>query len=504
MAMVISGARWGISAVAMALVFPVMINRLGAASFGYWAALTAPTSMSGLVGFGIAPAIVSLMGRAIGAARAARTEDECGAGLSAAGAYVAAGMTVTAAAAVAAFIAGWLVASPIVSALNVPASEAVAAVNLFHAAVVGLSFALLGNAVSAQVDAIGRVELTALGTGLLSVTNSALLLVALLVSPTFDALALVVLTTGVLSIVVPAVLLVISKAYVVLRWMRWQRIATWRMVRLAPALGGASAASALIDPLVKWSLGSAVGPIPVAAYEVSWRVVTVVTGVFTASLYPLLPHVAAGVGEGRYEELLRTVDRSVRAVTGLAFPTLAALAVASAPLLDVWLRGAVPAGTVTSLQLLSAASFLVVATTPAYQALQGSGRGLRVLTVQLVTLGVVAVVLGLVITTPYAFGVAYLVAVACATPVADLHFATVFGWAALKSMLRATLPALAPSLVVVAVPLFAQLLGGGSVWQLVTTGLVWCLVLVAVARLGLLGDAGLAERLKIDSLSRRS
>ena len=75
-AAVVSWLRWVASVAVMLLVFPIMIARMGTQGFGLWAALTAPTNMTALFGLGVAPAVVSVLGRSLGSARASTGDPE--------------------------------------------------------------------------------------------------------------------------------------------------------------------------------------------------------------------------------------------------------------------------------------------------------------------------------------------------------------------------------------------------------------------------------------------
>jgi O-antigen/teichoic acid export membrane protein len=493
-AVIASGARWIVSIIFMGLVFPVMIHRLGVRSFGLWAALTAPTSMMGLVGFGVGPAMVALIGRSVGTARAAETDDECDRALSYAGGLIVAGLVMSALAAIVAVGLGVWIAPAMARLLHVPPSQMAGAIRLFRASSFGLACLLIGACYSSQIEAVGRVDLSVFGYGIVSVANSAFLLVAILLSATFDALALVVVATGIMSVVLPVALCFRSRASVLVAWYRFDRSATKAMLRLAPGLGGANAISATFDPMIKWSVGSALGPLPVSAYELSTRVVSVVSGVFTSLLYPIMPHSAVDVGRGERAGLTSTVKTAVRRVTVLGFPTLVAVAAGCGPLLALWLGSGVPGGTATSIRIVCVGAALSMATLPAYQALQGSGHGNRVLSVQATTLAGIAFVVAILVPAgvkpAYVGALAFSFGVLLATPVADAQYGVVFGKAALWGALRATLAGIAPGLVVLPWVFVVRALGGGAWAQLGALGLAWAATVTAVARLGILGDMG--------------
>jgi len=493
-AVMASGARWIVSIIFMGLVFPVMIHRLGVRSFGLWAELTAPTSMMGLVGFGVGPAMVALIGRSVGAARVAESDDERDRALSYAGGLIVAGFVMSALAAVVAVGLGVWIAPAMARSLHVPPSQMAGAIRLFRASSFGLGCLLIGACYSSQIEAVGRVDLSALGYGIASVANSAFLLVAILVSPTFDALAVVVVVTGIMSVVLPVALCVRSRASVLFAWYRFDRRATKALLRLAPGLGGASAITASLDPLVKWSVGAAIGPLPVSAYELAMRVVSVVSGVFSSLLYPLVPHLAIDLGRGEKAGLTSTVTTAVRRVTVLGFPSLAAVAAGCGPLLALWLGSGVPNGTVTSIRIVCIGAALSMATLPLYQALQGAGHGNRVLSVMATTLAGVAFVVAILVPAgvrpAYVGALAFSFGVLLATPVADAQYAVVFGKAALWGALRATLAGIVPGLAVLPWVVLVRALGGGPWTQLGALGLAWAATVTIVARLGILGDMG--------------
>lgn len=479
--------------IAMAAAFPIMLGELGAASFGLWAALTTPTSMMGLLSVGVVPATVSLLGRAVGAARTCEGDDQTTRALDRAGALIAGTMTVSAASAVLTLVIGLPAAPWVVELLAVPRDLVPDAIFLFRAATICLGAMLIGACFAAQLDATGRVDLSALSWGLVATLNAVFLLVAVMVSPGFVALGVVQLMTAVTNVVVPLVLLSLSGSLGLWRWIRLRRSVLAEFFRLAASMGGASAMGAALDPLVKLTVGSTVGPVPVGAYELAARVVQAGSGMFAAVVYPLLAHVAAAEGQGRRAEFVGTVANTVRRVTCVAFPTLVALGVGAAPLLALWLGEDTPPGTVGSVELLSLAGLGTIAALPSYQALSGVGKGLRVLAVQAVTLGAASVVLCLVAVGVLEAAATAALPVACGFAVGAtmtlLQYRLEFGKGAAAAILSATRRGALGGLAIVPPVVIGRLAGAGERIQLVLVIAAWVSAVAVFGRGELLSMA---------------
>jgi hypothetical protein len=200
------------------------------------------------------------------------------------------------------------------------------------------------------------------------------------------------------------------------------------------------------------------------------------------------------LGGGEREALIDTVTVAARRVTALGLPTLAAVAAGSGPFLLLWLGSDVPSGTATAIKIVCVGFALSIATLPAYQALQGAGRGVRLLSVQAVTLaGVAVVVVALVpmgLTTTYIGGLAFTLGVLLATPVADAHYGLVFGRQALSSALRASLTGVGPAAAVLPWAFIVSRMTASPWAQLGAVACAWCLAVTVVVRLGILGEFG--------------
>ena len=163
----VSGGQFAASAVLMTLVYPVMLRELGVQMFGWWAVLTSPMGLTAVAGIGLQPAIVSLLGRSLGRARA-----ECGETGKAAhhlrrgGSYALAGLVFSGVAALTAMVIGWWIAPMAVQAIHVPVDETAGALLLLRASVTNLAVMVLSAAITAQAEAANRVDLTALATGI--------------------------------------------------------------------------------------------------------------------------------------------------------------------------------------------------------------------------------------------------------------------------------------------------------------------------------------------------
>ena len=263
---IVSWVSWFVSFLVLLLVFPLMIVRMGMQGFGLWAGLTVPTNMAALFGLGIAPAVVSVLGRSLGQARASAEDPEASEHLSQAGSCARAGLALSLATGCVAVLVGIAIAGPIVDLIHVPAVERTAALFLFRASSFCLGGMLVGGGISAVLDAVGRVDLDAIATGFVTVANALFLLAAVLIRPDFHSLAWVSVATAVTNVVAPAALLVGSGGSVLLRWGALDWTAVKRLSGLAASLGSAGGIGALVDPTVKWAVGALGGGVPIAAY----------------------------------------------------------------------------------------------------------------------------------------------------------------------------------------------------------------------------------------------
>ena len=476
-----SGTQFIVSMVVMALVFPVMLSRLGGSMFGWWAALTAPTSLADLFGFGLSPAVLSLLGRSLGSARSAVSYREVEANLSRAGRYAAAGVMLSLLAGAATLALGWWLAPLAVSLLHLPENQVGPGTTLFRASMLSLALMIVGSSLTAQIDAVGRVDLSSLSNGLLRVLNGVLVLVAVLASPGFQSLAGVVAVVGVLSILIPGVLLRVAGVTALMPWYGLTRASLKEVLRLSLSLGSASAIGSLIDPALKWSVGWGFGPLPVAAYELASRVVTAVAGLFRALLYPLLPLLASHHGSGQLQEATAAVTAAVGRCCRIAYPTLAALAVGSSPLLALWLNGTAPKGSASSVVVLCAGSAIGLAAVPAYYALSSGGFGRRILSVSITYAVVSAAVIGALLALSLAPGtsaaLAYAGGAAAAAVTTVVAYGRTISRPAALSLLHSTARGLAPAAFVAIVGLVCVLAIPVAQLQLVALGLLWAVAI---------------------------
>lgn len=474
-----SVARWVVTVAVVVVVFPLMLSRLGTDRFGLWAALTTPTSMLALAGLGVGPATVVLLGHRLSAALVSEDARAAESALRRAGGVCAAALLLSLLAAAVALVVGMMLTQPALDVLGVRGRGEEERF-LFRAAVVCLAGMLLGSGLVAQLEGARRVDLSSLSWGTVSVLNAVFLLAAVVVSPGLRALGYVQLLTACVNVIVPGLLIWRAHLFTLWHWLRIDPESVKGLLRLSVSLGGASALSAVIDPLVKFSLGGIAGTGPIAAYELSQRVVQLAAGAFTAALQPIIAHVSGAVGERRLRDVPETVARAVRAVGGLSLPALSALAVAAPSVVAVWLGPTAPHGAALSITLLCPGVAASILATPAYHALQGAGHGMRVLSVQALTVAGVATVLVLcawgIVGPSYAGALAIGIAMAAGAGLTFLQYWQVYGREAAMSAVRVTAPGLiavacmAPALVGVA-------LGGLS--DLVT--------LIASAAIGITG-----------------
>jgi O-antigen/teichoic acid export membrane protein len=458
-------ARWIVSLAVMAAVFPVMLDRLGASTFGLWAVLTTPTSLMGVVGLGVAPATVVLLGRAVGAAVSAPGADVAEPHLREAGRICGATMVLSIAAAGLALALGWLVTTPVLGLLDLPTS-ADDERYLFRSAVVCLAAMLIGSGILAQLEAACRVDLTSFSWAAVSVTNAVLLLVATLVSPGLRALAYVQLITAALNVAIPAGLFVYSRVVRLWSWLRVDIRALRSIAALGFTLGTAGALVAAVDPLVKLVLGSSVGMVPVAAYELAQRVVRLAGGLFTSALQPLFAHVSSSAGAGRLDGVPETVARALRSVAPVGLPALTALALGASAFIGLWLGDEAPQDTALSITVLCPGMALNLLTTPSYHAVQGAGHGVRALSVQVGTLICVGTVLAAVTAglLPESYGGSLATAAGwtCGAAITVVHFGAVYGWSNVVRLFQSTSRAFVLSALVAPWPIAAESLGLGD------------------------------------------
>jgi O-antigen/teichoic acid export membrane protein len=392
---VVSWLSWLARFIVMLLVFPVMIGKMGTADFGLWAALTAPTNMTGLFGIGIAGAIVSIVGRLLGQARAAAESDGLREHLDLAGATARLGVLLSSATGALAALVGYAIAPWIVSLLSVPAAEEPNALFLFRASSLCLGGMLAGSGLSAVLDSVGRVDLHAVSTGFVSVCNALLLLTAVMIEPDFGSLAWVSIATALINVVAPLVMLAACGGMRFLRLGTLGPVGLRRFTRLAIGLGSVDVIGTIVDPSVKWSVAAIGGGAPVASYELAQRAVSILSGTFSALLAPLAPYYARTLTEHGSKHVTDRVTASSRLMASLGFPTIALFAASSDALMYLWLGEHVPAGAVASLEVLSLSTLISIGVRPAWGALVAAGKGRRLFAVQATSLAFMILALAL-------------------------------------------------------------------------------------------------------------
>ena len=484
----VSGGQFAASAVLMTLVYPVMLNELGVQMFGWWAVLTSPMGLTAVAGIGLQPAVVSLLGRSLGRARAANGESGNAAQhVSRAGSYALAGLILSGLAALAALVVGWWLAPMAVQAINVPVDETASALLLLRASVVNLAVMVFSAAITAQAEAANRVDLTALSMGVLKILTSLLMLVAVVVAPGFPALAAVVMINALLTFAFAVATLHLSGASSLVHWYALTPHALRELGRLCLTLGSGAAIGSLIEPVLKWVVGIVSGPVPVAAYELASRLVGIVSGLFRSFLSPLTAHLALTQGEAGNSRSVRSKVVQVSRVNSLiAFPTLVALAVGSYPLLEVWLGDNTPPGSAWSIVVLCMGSMVSLGAVPAYGALLSAGSGTRILLVQIFT-ALACGVSGLVILSTAGAGEPAWPAMAVGGGMAVgglatmLFYGRMVGEHGTRDSLGALTPALGMSMIVaVGGVLCALLVTARPLIQLVCVAAIWLLTEAAV------------------------
>jgi O-antigen/teichoic acid export membrane protein len=468
------------------LVFPVMIARMGTQGFGLWAALTAPTNMSALFGLGITPAVVSVMGRSLGQARASEKDPEASEHLSQAGSCARAGLVLSLVTGCVAVLVGFAIAGPIVDLVHVPAAERAAALFLFRASSLCLGGMLVGGGISAVLDAVGRVDLDAAANGVVTVANALCLLVAVLIRPDFRTLAWVSLVTAVTNVAAPAVCLVSSGGSVLFRWGALDWTAFKRLGGLAVSLGSVEGIGAILDPTVKWAVGALGGGTPIAAYELAQRAVSVLSGSFSSLVAPLMPYYARTLTEHGSEHVTERVTSSTRLLVTTGFPTIALFAAASNALMRLWLGDHVPPGAVGSLEILAVATLVSIGLRASWGALMAAGQGVRLLVVQLTSLACMVLVLALaawhVLPLAIAAATAFCGFSLVGSAFTLVQYGRTFGGATARDLLRSARHGLVLA-GLAALPVLAVRLGGGSpAAETAVAAIVWLAVLVHLLR----------------------
>jgi O-antigen/teichoic acid export membrane protein len=481
----VSWLRWVVNVAVMALVFPLMLARMGAGDFGLWAALTAPTSLGAFFGLGVSPAVVSLLGRSLGLAFSG-TASEASERLSEAGTCARAGLLFSLIAAMLAVGGGWALAATVVGVLHVPHAQAQAAVLLFRASSLCLGGMLLGAGLTAVLEAVGRLDLSAIANAGVTLANAGFLVVAVLVRPAFDTLAWVSVATAVTNVVAPLVLLMTSGTVVLFGWGSLDRQGVLRLTRLALSLGVVSAIGALIDPAIKWTVGAVGGGVPVAAYELASRVALVLTGSFAALVAPLTPYYARALTEYGREHVAQRVSSATRLLMGVELPTVTLFAAASAAVMHLWLGDHLPPGAVASVEILALSTAVSIALRTCWGAMVAAGQGTRLLVVQLGSVGCTAVILVLAAGNALPLTIAAAIAFAATSLIGSaltvVQYGRTFGRSAATSLLKAGLTGIVLAAVTAPAVLTMRLVDAGAGLQLATAALAWLMALVYLAR----------------------
>jgi O-antigen/teichoic acid export membrane protein len=482
----VSWVRWSASFLVMLLVFPVMIARMGTQNFGLWAALTVPTNMTALFGLGIAPAVVSVLGRSLGRARASATCPEASEHLMQAGSCARAGLMLSLAIGCGTVLVGFAIARPIVNLIHVPATESPGALFLFRASTLCLGGMLVGGGVSAVLDAVGRVDLDAAANGFVTLTNALFLLVAVLIRPTFHTLGWVSVATAVTNVAAPTACLVGSGSNVLLRWGALDWSAVKRLGGLAASLGSVGGIGAIVDPTVKLAIGALGGGAPIAAYEVASRAVSVLSGSFTSLTAPLMPYYARALTEHGRGHVTERVTSSSRLLVYTAFPTIVLFAAASNAFMQLWLGDHVPLGAVGSLEILALATLASIGLRAPWGALMAAGQGARLLIVQVSSLASMAFALALaawhVVPLPVAAATAFCAFSLIGSALALVQYGRAFGGSAARDLLRSARHGLVLAGLATLPVLAVRLSSGSPVAEATVAAGVWLAVIVHLFR----------------------
>lgn len=378
--MISSGLRWVIAALLMAVALPVVLDGLGSVRFGYWALLTTPTSLAAMLDLGVIPSVVSLAGRRLGRARTGVPESSSL--IIESGSLVLVGMIQSLLMGIVAAVIGFTVAGACVGAAGLPAALEPSGLFLFRCAVFNLAMTIVGNGLIAATEAVGRVDLTAWGAGFLSMLNSALMVVAVWLSPTLTALAWVVAINGVATILCYSTCSVIAGVPNLIRVGSFARRHVSLVLRLGLGMGAAGAVGSVVDPLVKWTTIIVAGPLAVSAFEVAQRVVGMSVGATRSLLYPLMAHFTGVIGREGDTGLRAAVESSTVRVASVVLPLFGALAAGIGAVYALWLGAAAPPGVVGATAILLVTSSVSIIATPSYHALQSLSHSKSLILVQ--------------------------------------------------------------------------------------------------------------------------
>ncbi len=391
----VSWLSWAASVLVMVLVFPVMIARMGAQSFGWWAALTAPTNMTALFGLGVEPAVVSVLGRSLGRARAGAEDAEVVDHLDQAGSCARAGIVLSLIAAGAAVAVGFAARRDNrqlaeCSSLTGPGCALVVSRQLSVSWRHAPGRRRLGGARRRGTCRPGRSRKRLCDGDECRVPAD-----RCPDSADFRSLAWVSVATAATNVAAPTICLAGSGGTVLFRWGRLDLPAFRRLGGLAVSLGSVGAIGSTVDPAVKWTVGALGGGLPVAAYEVASRAILCSPAALGRLRLRSCP-TTQGPSPSTAETTSRLrVTSASRLLVAVAFPTIALFAASSDALMRLWLGKSLPPGTVPSLEILAAGAIVAIGMRAAWAALIASGQGRRLLLVQVSSVSAPIVVLAL-------------------------------------------------------------------------------------------------------------
>lgn len=401
--------RWGAISLATLLVFPSMIRSLGAAGFGLWAVLTTPTGFANIADLGVGQTVVSLMTPDIAAAQRSVEEVESAKLLSRGASNALSGLMISLTVALVVILAGAVLSRPL-AALATGSVGTPGASILLLAAFFNLACTVVANSVTAMVDSVGRSDISQAVAGVLGIVNALLLLLASLTSSgDVYRFAAVVAINGLLLLAATAIAAGFTGVIRVLKFAQCERSHFRAVLRTGAGLGSAAVVGSLVDPVLKWTLVSVVGPAVVAPYEIATRLVSTAQGLFRSLMTPLPPFIAAMAPPGSHQsrsippDVLLFVDSLGITTASISWPLFVALSMLSPEIIGLWLGTGAPIGTVASCTVLFGLGALGLSGVPHYQALAALGRGRILLLMQVVGFAttIAVVVIGVAWGTTY-------------------------------------------------------------------------------------------------------
>jgi O-antigen/teichoic acid export membrane protein len=343
------------------LILPFVLKNLGVEMFGVWSLLTIVTNYARIVDFGISTAIVKLVAQA----SISESNQSLGRLISSAisllliiGAVLATLLIV---------FRGWVTAS----LMNIPFAFHKEASLALAIGAIALIFVLLGQTLSATLDAAQHMEYS----------NGILVITSLL--NTFGVLVAIILRTGLVGLMVNNAITALigcilafiffKKLYpdVLLSIKSMNLLDIEKVLKLGVIIQLAGIFSMVAEPTFKLLISHNISIASVSYFELGIRLTTIIRSLFTAALAVLLPVTAVGQVVGR-DYLKNLYNKIMRYLFIASTPAFALLFSLASPIVFVWLGLGYEAVSGLMKSLLPPI-FLSLISLPSYIMAQGSG-----------------------------------------------------------------------------------------------------------------------------------